>query len=128
MTLSQDGWEWIDERIAPAQSRWPQAASVIIMAAAGCQRESAPETPPHSFCRADWARERGRLSLQDISTGPLISGTLMAEQEATVRAEAGGSILRVNAAEGQHRAPRRPPCAHRGSGAERSCTPPRSPQ
>ena len=41
------------------------------------------------------------VTMQDISTGPLISGTLMAENEATVRAEVSGSILQVTAAEGQ---------------------------
>jgi membrane fusion protein (multidrug efflux system) len=36
-----------------------------------------------------------------ISTGPLISGTLAAEREATVRAEIGGSVLQVNTEEGK---------------------------
>jgi RND family efflux transporter MFP subunit len=36
-----------------------------------------------------------------ISTGPLISGTLMAEREATVRAEVSGSVLEVTAQEGE---------------------------
>ena len=41
------------------------------------------------------------VTTQDISTGPLISGTLMADKDATVRAEVTGSILQVTAAEGQ---------------------------
>jgi RND family efflux transporter MFP subunit len=76
-------------------------ALVIIMAAAGCQRESAPEASPAPSAVQIGPENVAIVSLQDISTGPLISGTLMAEQEATVRAEASGSILRVNAAEGQ---------------------------
>ena len=36
-----------------------------------------------------------------ISTGPLISGTLAPEREATVRAEVGGSVLQVNTEEGK---------------------------
>lgn len=41
------------------------------------------------------------VPVQEISTGPLISGTLMAEKDANVRAEVSGSILEVTAAEGQ---------------------------
>src|SRR5918995_680595 len=41
------------------------------------------------------------VTTQEISTGPLISGTLMADKDATVRAEVSGSILQVTAAEGQ---------------------------
>jgi pyruvate/2-oxoglutarate dehydrogenase complex dihydrolipoamide acyltransferase (E2) component len=41
------------------------------------------------------------VSTDDISTGPLISGTLMAEKDATVRAEASGSLLQATASEGQ---------------------------
>jgi RND family efflux transporter MFP subunit len=36
-----------------------------------------------------------------IATGPAVSGTLAAEQQAEVRAEAGGTVLRVNAEAGQ---------------------------
>ena len=36
-----------------------------------------------------------------IATGPAVSGTLAAEQQAQVRAEAGGTVLRVNAEAGQ---------------------------
>jgi membrane fusion protein (multidrug efflux system) len=38
---------------------------------------------------------------EQISTGPLISGTLAAEREATVRAEVGGSVLAVSTEEGK---------------------------
>jgi RND family efflux transporter MFP subunit len=41
------------------------------------------------------------VTVQEISTGPLISGTLMAEKDATVRSEVSGSILEVTAAEGR---------------------------
>jgi RND family efflux transporter MFP subunit len=41
------------------------------------------------------------VATETISTGPLISGTLMAEREATVRAEVSGSVLQVTAQEGQ---------------------------
>jgi membrane fusion protein (multidrug efflux system) len=42
------------------------------------------------------------VTTQDISTGPLISGTRAAEKAARDRAEVSGSILQVTAAEGQN--------------------------
>jgi RND family efflux transporter MFP subunit len=52
------------------------------------------------------AVEVGRENLiavkrEQISTGPLISGTLAAERESTVRAEVGGSVLEVSTDEGK---------------------------
>ena len=41
------------------------------------------------------------VATEEISTGPLISGTLTAERDAHVRAEVGGSLLQVTASEGQ---------------------------
>ena len=38
---------------------------------------------------------------EQIVTGPIVSGELRAEREATVRAEVGGSLLQVNVEEGQ---------------------------
>jgi len=77
------------------------ALFIVAAAAAGCQRESAPEAPPAPAAVQVGPENVATVSVQDISTGPLISGTLMPEQEATVRAEASGSILRLHAAEGQ---------------------------
>jgi RND family efflux transporter MFP subunit len=76
-------------------------AGLLLAAAAGCGRESS-EAPPSAPVAVQVGSENvAPVSMQDISTGPLISGTLMAERDATVRAEASGSVLQVTAAEGQ---------------------------
>ena len=82
----------------------PAALSLALCAlsvAAACNRESpaaAPASPPAVRVGPE---NVVTVSMQDISTGPLISGTLMAEREATVRAEVSGSILQLSAAEGR---------------------------
>ncbi len=69
------------------------AASIIITTAAGCQREAAPEEAPRTPSAVQVGPENvAVVARNEISTGPLVSGTLMAEQEATVRAEVGGSL------------------------------------
>jgi membrane fusion protein (multidrug efflux system) len=69
-------------------------------AAEGKEKDKAAANAPPA------AVEVGRENLiavkrQMISTGPLISGTLAAEHEATVRAEIGGSVLQVTTEEGK---------------------------
>jgi membrane fusion protein, multidrug efflux system len=83
-------------------------SSVLLVGAAtlplaGCDRTSASEA---SETAARAAVEIGKenvveVSTADISVGPLISGELKAEREATVRAEVGGSILQVLPEEGE---------------------------
>jgi len=80
-------------------------AFAAALGAAGCQRDTPAEAqaaanaPPPAV---DVGRENIIVvSEQEIATGPLISGTLTAEREATVRAEVAGSILQVSAEEGQ---------------------------
>ena len=76
-------------------------AAVLLGAGVGCGR-TATEAPPSAPVAVQVGRENvAPVSLQDISTGPLISGTLMAERDATVRAEASGSVLQVTVSEGQ---------------------------
>ena len=41
------------------------------------------------------------VKTQEIRSGPAISGTLQPEEQATVRAEVGGAVLRTNAEQGQ---------------------------
>jgi RND family efflux transporter MFP subunit len=70
---------------------------------AGCGQTAASEGPAAT---APAAVEIGRenvvaVAAGDISVGPLISGELRAEREATVRAEVGGQILQVVPEEGQ---------------------------
>ena len=67
-----------------------------------CKRgEPAPQAAPAPAAIQIGPENTATVTRQVISTGPLISGTLMAEREAMVRSEAGGSILQVRAAEGQ---------------------------
>lgn len=80
-------------------------AAALAAAAAGCGGTAAKETPGDGQA-ADARIEIGRENViqvrtEEISVGPLISGELRAEREATVRAEVGGSVLRVIPEEGQ---------------------------
>jgi len=88
--------------------RWQGLAAglglmVSVAAAAGCGRGDAGAAAAEV---ATPAIEIGRenvvtVATGDISVGPLISGELRAQREATVRAELGGSVLSVSAEEGQ---------------------------
>lgn len=84
-----------------------RTATIVLLSgaaagAAACKRDPPPaaqsQEPPAVRVGAE---NIAVVSLQQISTGPLISGTLMAEREAMVRSEASGSILQISAAEGQ---------------------------
>jgi RND family efflux transporter MFP subunit len=76
---------------------------VSVAAAAGCGKGDAGaaaaevETPAIEIGRENVVT----VSTGDISVGPLISGELRAQREATVRAEIGGAVLSVFAEEGQ---------------------------
>jgi RND family efflux transporter MFP subunit len=90
--------------------RSPQSSSRLVLAAAlaaalggaACGSAGSPaaaNTPPAVI-------EIGRenvvtVETAEISVGPLISGDLRAQREATVRAELGGSVLQVVPEEGQ---------------------------
>lgn len=75
---------------------------LVIALTASCQRDPpAEQAPPAPAAVQVGAENVVVVTLQEISTGPLISGTLMPERDATVRAEVSGSILQVTAAEGQ---------------------------
>ncbi len=83
------------------------AALTLMLTTAACRNTEAESKDKASAANAAPAAvEVGRENLLEvkrdwISTGPLISGTLAAEREATVRAEVGGSILQVNTEEGK---------------------------
>jgi membrane fusion protein, multidrug efflux system len=86
------------------------SVSLMLMGAvAGCRSDTAAEGKEKDKPAANAAPaavEVGRENLvvvkrDQISTGPLISGTLAAEREATVRAEIGGSVLQVGTEEGK---------------------------
>jgi membrane fusion protein, multidrug efflux system len=81
------------------------ALAGAVLGVAGCEKD-APAEAKSATPAAPSAVEVGReniiqVSVQDIATGPLISGTLTAEREATVRAEVPGSVLQVTAEVGQ---------------------------
>lgn len=86
-------------------SRIPRSATALAAAlavglASACGRD--PEPAPAAPAVVQVGGENvATVTMQDISTGPLISGTLMPEREATVRSQASGSVLEVAAAEGQ---------------------------
>jgi RND family efflux transporter MFP subunit len=80
------------------------AASLALAAGGGaaCKREPPAEAQPQAPAAVQVGQENiATVSFQEISTGPLISGTLAAERDAMVRAQVSGSILQVAAAEGQ---------------------------
>ena len=81
--------------------------SVLLAAAAlvstGCGDGAAPEA---SAAAAPAVIEIGRENVvevqsQEITVGPLVSGELKADREATVRAEVGGAVLQVFPKEGE---------------------------
>ena len=79
--------------------------ALVVAAAAGfggaCSREPQQTTQAAPVAVQVGKENVARVTMDTISTGPLISGTLMAEREATVRAEVSGSILQVTVSEGQ---------------------------
>ena len=73
---------------------------IVLAAACGAEAEKSPEAS------ATPAVQVGQENIvvvkrEQIVTGPIISGELRAEREATVRAEVGGSMLQVTVDEGQ---------------------------
>jgi RND family efflux transporter MFP subunit len=81
---------------------WAAAILCFVALGAACNREKPEEAPVQAPAAVRVGQENiATVSLQQISTGPLISGTLMAERDAMVRAQVSGSILQVAASEGQ---------------------------
>jgi RND family efflux transporter MFP subunit len=89
-------------QMAGRGSRAGAAVLALALLTAACGADD----PPPQAAQAPAALQVGRenvitVATQEISTGPLISGTLAAERESMVRAEAGGSVLQVSALVGQ---------------------------
>lgn len=84
------------------RARLPIALTVPVVAllAGACGNGQAQEPPPSQSVTIG-AESVARVERGEVRTGPLISGELRPEREATVRAEVGGSILEVRAEEGQ---------------------------
>jgi RND family efflux transporter MFP subunit len=75
---------------------------VALVALAGCKRDRAaqqqqPPAPPVQLAPADVIAAKTAM----IETGPLVSGTLEAARSATVRAQLGGTVLRIGPEIGQ---------------------------
>ena len=79
------------------------AVAPVVLALAGCGGGDAPQAaaPAGPAVVEIGAENVIRATPSQISVGPLISGELRAEREATVRAEIGGSIIQVGPEEGQ---------------------------
>jgi multidrug efflux pump subunit AcrA (membrane-fusion protein) len=77
-------------------------ALIIVATAAACRAGAEKTDPPREPAPVQVGPENVVTVRRDrIVTGPLISGELRAAREATVRAELGGSMLKVAAEEGQ---------------------------
>ena len=93
--------------LPPSGGRLRKAARIVVAAAlaasaAACKKDSPPAAPAAPVAVQIGPENVVTVTMQDISTGPLISGTLAAAKDAKVRAEGSGSILQVTAAEGQN--------------------------
>jgi RND family efflux transporter MFP subunit len=90
-------------REASARAATIALCATLLAAAAACKKDPPPPDAPAAPAAVQVGPENVvAVTMQDISTGPLISGTLAAEKDARVRAEVSGSILQVTAAEGQN--------------------------
>lgn len=78
------------------------AIAMLAMSIAGCKRgDASAETAPKSTTVALGTENIAVVRSQAIRTGPSISGTLSPEDEATVRAQVGGSIVEMLVDQGQ---------------------------
>jgi len=70
-------------------------ATLVLSAACGGEQEAAPEAAVQPQAVRIGQESVATVTRDQIKTGPLISGELRPEREATVRAEIGGSVLEV---------------------------------
>ena len=78
------------------------AVSAALLLAAGCGRgDDAPQAAAAPPTITVGRESVAVAAVEEIRTGPHISGQLSAEQEATVRAEVGGSVVQTAYEEGQ---------------------------
>lgn len=75
------------------------AAALLVLAACGKESDAAQEKGPEGITLTPDAV--AQVQVQEIRTGPQLSGTLSAEREAQVRAQVGGQVLEVYADQGQ---------------------------
>jgi RND family efflux transporter MFP subunit len=75
-------------------------AAALVLPACATEAERAADGEPVAAVRVG-AENVVRVGRDTIVVGPIVSGELRAEREATVRAELGGAIIEVNVEEGQ---------------------------
>lgn len=86
------------------RSWWSRAASAAaaVAALAGCGGASGSETRPEEVGPVLLGAENLFVAeTRTVETGPAVSGTLVADREATVRAEVGGTVIQVAVEAGQ---------------------------
>jgi membrane fusion protein (multidrug efflux system) len=94
------------------RGRWPRSwgasrtvASLgllaLVAATAACNRDEARAEPAGANAVVVGPENISIVRLQDVRTGPALSGSLQAEQEATVRAELPGAVVQTFAEVGQ---------------------------
>ena len=74
------------------------AAAVLLTACKGADTSKAASTPPAMIVGPE---NIAIVKAEQIRSGPAISGTLTPEEQATVRAEVGGTVLQTFAEQGQ---------------------------
>ncbi len=77
------------------------AAALLALAACGRDGEAATEGPREDATVVIGAENVHVVAVEEIRSGPALSGNLQAEREAQVRAQAGGTVVAVYAEEGQ---------------------------
>jgi len=70
-------------------------ATLVLAAACGGEQDAATAAAPQPQAVRIGQESVATVTRDEIKTGPLISGELRPEREATVRAEVGGSVLEV---------------------------------
>ncbi|MDQ3948842.1 MAG: efflux RND transporter periplasmic adaptor subunit [Gemmatimonadota bacterium] len=94
------------------RGRWPRlsgtsrsagtaALLLVLTTAAACNRDEARAEPAANNAVVVGPENIAVVRLQDVRTGPLLSGSLQPEQEATVRAELPGGVVQTFADVGQ---------------------------
>ena len=86
----------------PARPVWLALSLTVALAAAGCTTEAEKAATPPPPAAVQIGQENVvSVTPGTIVVGPILSGELRAQREATIRAELGGSMLEVRAEEGQ---------------------------
>ncbi len=72
---------------------------IALLSTPGCHRQQAPEKTAEAVLLGP--EDVARASLEEIGTGPELSGTLVASTQSTIRAQIGGTVSEVHARQGE---------------------------